>query len=239
MKARKVVLLLLVAVGAGWFAGHRSSKFHPPEEEIQKLALSVVFDDLPKTLDWLLEENGGLDFEFENGHTLLHMAVDSESTEAARVLLAHGGDPYAEDSYGDRVVDWIKNEEMWVVFEPYAKSSEVTDGFPDDVIKLLAGDRPESHRVLASFNERDLSPPMRALFAKLWAGSEIIGSDAEVFPEDRQFELELKKAPGEEAFLFKVRWGMRGLGLSGGGGSGRIENRSGFWVISESEWFDA
>lgn len=84
-----------------------------PEKPLQEIFYDTCYHrKTPETLEILLEHfKVGADYKVRDyGHTLLFVAVQANSPELVRWLLARGANPNAKIQNGDTPLKWARNE---------------------------------------------------------------------------------------------------------------------------------
>lgn len=194
----------------------------------------------------------------QTGWTALHYCAVHNVPTVAKVLVKNGADLDIRSRYDERAIDMAFEGQAFELCEvlkrPEGKEDNI-EGYPrgllDELFRERKNDRPEELRFL-SINGQDPSPAVLDYFRKRWPNVRVRSAVEEVDRKadekaptsyrDREtkgfgivVELRLKKE-ADSSF----RWSYRrasGPALSGGGSSGKIAKKYGYWLsYEESSW---
>ncbi len=240
--AASVVAGVVVGSFFGFLAGYRAVPEDRlaalPVEERRELLWEAVRADLPEATRLLLDGfdvNAGADETDEGEATLLHDAVDINAPRSADVLLAAGADPYAEAG-GETPLGWIRSEEMWRVFEKYARTTPEIERIPRPVFDGVLPPELDGP-ILLRFNRAAPPESVLSLLREKYPATEF-AVDETAFPDGgATLDLTLERL-SPERIRFERASRKKGMILSGVHGEGMFVKRHGFWVVEDQTWWD-
>lgn len=196
-----------------------------------------------------LQINESLDFE--KNETALYQSVSSRKLAIFKYLLENGADPIIKNSYGERPIDLAVEWDMENFIKLLDKgkvADEMIDGVPSGVLEKVFGAYKTDEEYFISWNGKDANAE-QAKFLKNLLGSARPKSDMETLENrptgahtwyrdkkdgkyGRLLQLEIKQ--NDEKWDVRLR-DTAGPSMAGGGWSGIVQKKYGYWFLDQKE----